>query len=175
MAAKVSPSDLPDGASWVTQMRPALVKYFQRRTGSAADAEDLSQDVLISALLHLKATSPEQAKGYIFRAAVNRLRDRRRRLQVRGVVIPYEEENIEVGSEDRPDRVLVAQEELIAIDKALEDLNVRTRTVLMLVKLENLNTATVAEMLGISVRAVNKHVQKGVAYLAKALASEERS
>jgi RNA polymerase sigma factor (sigma-70 family) len=176
MAAKTQlPNTLADGLSLVEQMRPALFKYFRRKTGSATDAEDLTQDVLVSALTHLGWTSEEQAKGYIFRAAINRLRDRRRRMQVQGVALPYDDEATgEPGSQNPLERVLVAQEELAAIDSALDELNIRTRTVLLLVKLEHMKATTVAEMLGISVRAVNKHVQKGIAHLAKALAREDQ-
>ncbi len=168
MTADTLPSDtVANGPSLVAQMRPALMKYFQRRTGSAAEAEDLTQDVLAGALAHLNWTSAEQAKGYVFRAAINRLRDRRRRLESHGVAVPLKEETLQSGSENPLERVLIAQEELTEIDKALDELNVRTRTVLVLIKLENMKAATVAQMLGISVRAVNKHVQKAVAHLAK--------
>jgi len=173
MAADILPPDtLPNGPSLVAQMRPALVKFFKRKTGSAVDAEDLTQDVLVSALTHLNWASPEQAQGYIFRTAINRLRDRRRRMQVRAATVPYDEESLDSGSQNPPECVLIVQEELTEIDRALEDLNIRTRTVLMLIKLEQMKATTVAEMLGISVRAVNKHLQKGVAHLAKLHARE---
>jgi DNA-directed RNA polymerase specialized sigma24 family protein len=38
---------------------------------------------------------------------------------------------------------------------------------MMLIKLEQMKVATVAEMLGISVSAENKHLSKGVAHLAR--------
>src|SRR5262245_37205657 len=106
-----SPDHLLDDQHLVAQMRPALVKYFKRKTGSAVEAEDLTQDVLVSALKHSHWTSPEQAKGYIFRTAVNRLRDRRRRLRVQGIPIPYEERDLDLGSQNPPERVLIVQEE----------------------------------------------------------------
>lgn len=172
-ANTVPPNALMDGPRLVAQMRPALVKYFRRRTGSALDAEDLTQDVLYRALSNPNWTSPEQARGYIFRAAVNRLRDRRRRMRVQAVMVPYDEESRESAYQSPPERVLMAQEELIRIDRALEVLNERTRTVLLLIKLEGLKATAVAEMLGISVRAVNKHVQKALAYLAEVSAQED--
>jgi len=64
-----SPSD---NASFVSEMRPALVKYFKRKTSNLVEAEDLAQDVLLRALTHANWKSQEQAKGYIFRTAVNR-------------------------------------------------------------------------------------------------------
>jgi RNA polymerase sigma-70 factor (ECF subfamily) len=57
--------------------------------------------------------------------------------------------------------------ELGQIARALEEMNVRTRTVLMLIRLEQMKAATVADMLGISLSAVNKHLAKGIARLAE--------
>jgi RNA polymerase sigma factor (sigma-70 family) len=158
----------PDGPSLAAQMRPALVKYFKRKSGSAVEAEDLAQDVLVRALTHAHWTSIEEAKGYIFRAAVNRWRDRRRRRLTQGVTMAWDEGAADdSGVESPPERVLIVQEELSQLTQALEGLHVRTRTVLMLVKLEQMRIATVAEMLGISVSAVNKHLAKGLARLAE--------
>lgn len=171
-----SPSD---NASFVSEMRPALVKYFKRKTSNLVEAEDLAQDVLLRALTHANWKSQEQAKGYIFRTAVNRWRDSLRRQRIRGSVITWDEASSEQvnqnrGSENLPERVSIAGEELNQVVQALEGMNVRTRTVLMLIKLEQMRVATVAEMLGISVRAVGKHLAKGIAQLAALRKQQER-
>jgi len=44
--------DPEDNATFVSEMRPALGKYFKRKTGNPVEAEDLAQDVLLSALTH---------------------------------------------------------------------------------------------------------------------------
>jgi RNA polymerase sigma-70 factor (ECF subfamily) len=62
---------------------------------------------------------------------------------------------------------LIARQELSQIVQALSDLNVRTRTVLMLIRLEQMKAAAVADMLGISVSAVNKHLANAVRHLAE--------
>lgn len=152
-----------------------LVKYFRRKTGSAIEAEDLAQDVLLRALMHAGWKSRDQAKGYIFRIAVNCWRDRRRRSRAHGTTVSWDETPVqELGAENPPECVLVVQEELDQIARALEGLNVRTRTVLMLIKLEQMRVATVAEMLGISVSAVNKHLAKGIAHLAQLRKRQDR-
>jgi RNA polymerase sigma-70 factor (ECF subfamily) len=149
-------------------MRPSLVKYFKRKTGSYVEAEDLAQDVLVRTLTHADWKSFDEAKGYIFRAAVNRWRDRCRRQKAHGITVSWNENSIEEsGTQNPPECVLIVREELIQIAQALEELSVRTRTVMMLIKLEQMKVATVAEMLGISVSAVNKHLSKGVAHLAR--------
>jgi len=166
----VSLDNPSDKASFVLEMRPALVKYFRRKTGNPVEAEDLAQDVLLRALTHPNWKTRDQAKGYIFRTAVNRWRDCLRRRRTRGAVIAWDEASLEqtnedLGSENLPERVLIAAEELDLLVRALEGMNVRTRTVLMLIKLEQMKVATVAEMLGISVSAVGKHLAKAIAQL----------
>jgi RNA polymerase sigma-70 factor (ECF subfamily) len=172
MSANQTSLDNPaDNAAFVSEMRPALVKYFKRKTGNPVEAEDLAQDVLLRALMHPVWKTQDQAKGYIFRTAVNRWRDNLRRQRIRGPVIswdevPSEHINENAGSENLPERVLIAREELNQVVRALEGMNVRTRAVLMLIKLEQMRIATVAEMLGISVSTVGKHLAKGIAQLA---------
>jgi RNA polymerase sigma factor (sigma-70 family) len=178
----VNPTSLDDpldNATIVSEMRPALMKYFKRKTGNPMEAEDLAQDVLLRALTHPNWKTQDQAKGYIFRTAVNRWRDSLRRQRIRGTVIAWdtaspEHANENSGSENLPERVLIAEEELIQVVRALEGMNVRTRTVLMLIKLEKMRVATVAEMLGISVSAVGKHLAKGIAHLAVLRKQQDR-
>jgi RNA polymerase sigma factor (sigma-70 family) len=172
--------DPPDNASVVSEMRPALVKYFKRKTGNPVEAEDLAQDVLLRALTHPNWKTQDQAKGYIFRTAVNRWRDSLRRQRIRGPVIAWDESSPEHAGENNrsdnlPERVLIAGEELTQVVRALEGMNVRTRTVLMLIKLEQMRVATVAEMLGISVSAVGKHLAKGIAQLAALRKQQDRT
>ena len=169
----------PDSASVVSEMRPALVKYFKRKTGNPVEAEDLAQDVLVRALAHSQRKTQDQAKGYIFRAAVNRWRDSLRRRRVRGATVAWDEASAEGSDENTrvensPERVLIVGEELNQVVRALEGMNVRTRTVLMLIKLEQMRVATVAEMLGISTSAVAKHLAKGIAQLASLRKQQER-
>lgn len=148
-------------------MRPALVQYFKRKTGNAVEAEDLAQDVLVRALTHADWKTADQAKGYIFRAAVNRWRDRCRRLRTHGTVLSWDDKiESEIGVGNPPECVLVVREELQQVAEVLESLNVRTRAVLMLTKFEQMKAVTVADMLGISVSAVNKHLAHAVAELA---------
>lgn len=161
-------TDTADSPSLVAQMRPALLKYFKRKTRSDVDAEDLAQDVLVRALTHAKWKTPEQAKGYIFRIAVNRWRDLRRLQQTHAPTMAWDEKCSEESGVEKPaEHVLIVREDLNQLVQALGQLNERTRRVLMLVRLEQMKIATVAQTLGISVSAVDKHLARGVAFLAQ--------
>lgn len=157
-----------DSTLLLVQMRPALFRYFLRKTGSTAEAEDLTQDVLVRSLTHANWESLEQAKGYLFRCAVNRWRERYRKKQSRVQTVDWAPDIEEFsGSENPPERILIGREELEQILEALEQMNERTRTVLVLVNVEQMKIAAVAEMLGISVRAVSKHLAKGIEILSR--------
>lgn len=169
MSANLTPTPVsPDSVTLIATLRPALVKYFLRKCGVAAEAEDLAHDVLERALARAHWESAEQAKSYIFRIAVNRWHDRNRRGLTRGTVVEWDDSapfaHAEVTS---PERVLGSVQELNAVIGALQELGERTRDVFMLFRLEHLKQGEIAELFGISVSAVEKHVSKAVAHLAR--------
>jgi RNA polymerase sigma factor (sigma-70 family) len=150
------------------------VKFFRRRCGAADQAEDLAQDVMVRALAHATWKTPEQAKGYVFRSAVNRWRDHRRMTLTHGVRLEWNEfaaaemaEPFAKNEETGPERVLVVEQELNRVATALRQLNERARDVLLLIRLEQMKHAEVAEMLGISVSTVEKELVKALAHLAR--------
>lgn len=163
------------GALIVAQMRPALVKYFARKCGSTEEAEDLTQDVLVRALGHATWETPEQAKGYIFRAAVNRWRDRRRRAMTQGTTVEWDEAALgAAGALESitnegivPERVLIVEQDLFHVATALQELSERARDIFVLVRLEGLKQTVVAEMLGISISTVEKELVRALACLAR--------
>jgi RNA polymerase sigma factor (sigma-70 family) len=168
MSANLAPAPTPDGAAHVAPLRPALVKYFLRKCGNEAEAEDLAQDVLVRALGKGQWESAEQAKGYIFRIAVNRWHDRNRRGLTHGQSVEWDDAAIFAQVEETsPERVLGSEQELHAVVAALELLSERTRDVFLLFRLEQMKHGQIAEMFGISVSAVEKHVSKAVAHLAR--------
>lgn len=168
MSANPTPSDSPDDTSLVAPLRPALVKYFLRKCGNPTEADDLAQDVLVRALGKAKWQTAEQAKGYIFRIAVNRWHDRNRRKVSHGTVIEWDDDAIFAQVEETsPERVLTDKQELHAVVAALQELGERTRDVFLLFRLEQMKHGQIAEMFGISVSAVEKHVSKAVAHLAR--------
>lgn len=172
-----------DGALIIAEMRPALVKYFERKCGVPAEAEDLAQDVLVKALGHVIWKTPEQAKGYIFRAAVNRWRDRRRRTLTHGTTVEWNEEALSavgdlasVSNEELgPECVLGVEQELFHVTSALLQLSERCRDVFVLVRLEGMKQRAVAETLGISLSTVEKELVKALAHLARSASRWDES
>jgi RNA polymerase sigma factor (sigma-70 family) len=168
MGPQVTANDDSESAALVAPLRPALVRYFLRKCGDSAEAEDLAQDVVERALAKGACTSVEQARGYIFRIAINRWHDRNRRKVAHGVNLEWDDTaSFAQGEETSPERVLSNEQELHAVVAALQELNERTRDVFVLDRLERLKHVEIARLFGISVSAVEKHVAKALAHLAR--------
>lgn len=170
---KISPSaeiDSVDSAVLLTKLRPALFGYFRRRCGNTAEAEDLAQDVILRALTHAHWTSVEEAKNYIFQIAVNRWRERGRRKLTHVIEVDWNEEQMSaVAEEIALERIVGGEAEFRRMVQALQKLEERTRAVLVLCRFEQRKQAEIAEILGISVSAVEKHLVKGITYLTQKL------
>jgi RNA polymerase sigma-70 factor (ECF subfamily) len=168
IAAAIDRREPAPNASLVAQMRPALVAFFRRRCRNAAEAEDLAQDVVVRALAHSESLSPARASGYIFQIAVNRWRDRGRRLVSHGSCVSWDDETaLGVSDNVSPERVVSAQQDLQHVLGALQQLGQRTRDVLMLCRLEQMKHAEIAREMGISVSSVEKHLVRAMMHLAR--------
>jgi RNA polymerase sigma-70 factor (ECF subfamily) len=145
--------------------RPALMAYFLRRLRNHAEAEDMTQDVFVR-LARADHSEMRSADAYIFRVASNLLRDRARKEKIR---FDYRadlavEEGLGVEPLD-PSRIVSGQQSIAALHAGLQDLPETTRTIFILYKLENADKRAIAESLGISISAVDRHLTKAMAYL----------
>lgn len=139
------------------RFRPALMAFFQRRLRDSSLAEDLTQDLfcrLASGPQHV-VDNPE---AYIFRIAANLVNDHYRRESVR---TRYQHGVMLSGSDiDRLDaaRTLEARESVGQVTTILNGLPERTRHIFILYRLESMPRKAIAEVFGISVSAVEKHI-----------------
>lgn len=153
--------------------RPALISFFVRRVHSQAEAEDLTQEVLIR-LLELSNQQVANTPAYIFKIATNLVRDRARRQSVRDnwvAELLAGDELQEVDWQD-PQRLLQGRETLKRVAAALGELSERTRDILLLFRLERMRKRDIAESMGISVSAVDKHLIRATAHLTRRLEEE---
>jgi len=146
------------------EKRADLVRFFTARTGSAAEAEDIVQDMYLKVS---RAGDADVSNGvaWLYRLGSNVLLDR-----VRGVQRAGRRDSewrganaVQVGSEDVDDSpaaeaAIDARRRLAALIAALDQLPPQARRVFTLHKLEGLSHSEVAARLGISRSAVEKHV-----------------
>ena len=167
----------PDAQASITVMsqrfRPALMSFFLRRIRNPAEAEDLTQEVLMRVAERGAAIDASRPDAYVFQIAANLLRDQGRRQKVRAA---YQNglgmsEATRVEERD-PDRVLQAKQSLTTVLDALRQMPERTRTIFILFRLENMKQREIADMLGISIRTVEQHVVRASVRLREQLGDE---
>lgn len=152
-----------DMLAW--RYRSSLVRYFLLHMGSREDAEDLAQEVFVR-FAQQKSTQPiANVEAFLFRIAANLLRDRFRRNKTRHVHshFPIDEcAGESLGEAPSEQHVYEGQEQLRAFLQALDGLPPRCRAVFLLQRYEGMSYSAVAQHLGISVSAVEKHMMKAL-------------
>ena len=161
-----------DLAELVRRFREPLRRFMMRRVDGEAEAADAVQDVFLK-LARLEDTSHiQEPEKYIFRIAVNVLRDRERRARTKRMASTDPAfHDLNVSSAFAPDRLLASRQMMALIEAALGSLPVRTRHIFSLRALEDMRSEEVAKLLGISRRAVEKHYAAALSHLTRRLAA----
>ena len=149
--------------------RPALLRFIAAR-GGAGDAEDIAQELWLK--VRTARTGPiTQPVAYLYRMADNLLLDRRRGEMrrtrrddewvdtTRGAVV-------DMSDAPSAEQVLIARERLRIVDAVLDGLGERTATIFRSYRIDGDHQHDIAARIGISLSAVEKHLQKAYRALA---------
>lgn len=148
-----------------------LYRYVSRSMRGSEDAYDVLQDTFTSAWLSIgKYDQARKFSTWLYRIALNKIRDHARKQAVRwffvnaksigepGIPdIPDPSRNIEVDHEYR--------EELRRVSDLIDELPVKLRQAFTLQVLQDLPQSEVAEILGVSVKAVETRVYRARKFL----------
>jgi RNA polymerase sigma factor (sigma-70 family) len=150
-----------------------LMSFFLRRLKDRSQAEDLTQEVLLRVIRASGGDAIENAEGYVFKTAVNLLRDQGRRTLRSGTpsFLPIEEAlagelQSQLVEGRSPERVLLSEDALREVLRALEELGELTRNIFILFRLESMKQKDIAALYGIAQSTVEKHVMRAVLHLA---------
>jgi RNA polymerase sigma factor (sigma-70 family) len=160
MAETDDRSDQGGLKAYLLRERPALLRLLVARLGSREEAEDVVQELWLR-LSTMSSTPIAQPGGYLFRMANNIATDRRRSA-VAGA--RREQDWIEThgavdGIEPSVEAGMLASERLRQIDSVIGALPERTARIFRLYRYEEMPRRAVADLVGISVSAVEKHLQ----------------
>ncbi|WP_129774497.1 RNA polymerase sigma factor [Peristeroidobacter soli] len=154
------------------QFRGPLIAFFSRRIKDRREAEDLAQEVLLR-VLSTDRRRIEHAANFVFKVAINLLRDQRRR-QLRAGLPGFVRLDDTAGPELEgefaqtlsPERILSSRSSLEDVVRTLDELGERTRNIFVLFRLEKMKHKDIAERYGISISSVEKHVMRASLHLA---------
>ncbi|MGV6873086.1 RNA polymerase sigma factor [Pseudochelatococcus sp. B33] len=150
------------------KVRPRLEAAARARTGSRATAEELVQE----AWLRLENSGFDgtinNPAGFIVKVADNtvsdHLRKERRRAEIDAEVSELLWESVDAIS---PERALIGRDNLKAVRDALDELPEKTRRIFLMNRIERIPHRKIAEMLGISDKAVYYHIRRALERLAE--------
>jgi len=154
--------------------RPALVRFFTARTGSADRAQDIVQDIYVR-LQALSEAAAEEVKApapFLYRIGGNLMLDGIRAgrrsaardqawTETSGAAV----DGISIADEPSPEDVAWARMKLDQVAVALEGIPPNARTAFRLHKIEGLTHAEVAARMGVSRSSVEKYISAVLARL----------
>lgn len=150
-------------SSLFQEMRPALLRFLTSRGALPEEAEDILQDVQVKLLGEV--TGPiAQPRAYLYKMTNNHFLVHRRTAGRRS---RREEDWVDVhgsGSEmdDQPsvETELVAKQQVVILQRIVDSLPERTRMIFRRFRIDGEAQRTIADELGISVSAVEKHLAR---------------
>jgi RNA polymerase sigma-70 factor (ECF subfamily) len=156
-----------------SRYRGPLMSFFGRRLRDREQARDLTQEAFFRIIRASGSQAIEHSDAFVFQVAANLLRDHARR-QARGsdgVALPCSAASIDellqaVAEERTPERELLGCDTLAHVLRSLDELGERTRDIFVLFRLENMKQRDIANLYGISVSTVEKHVMRATLHLA---------
>jgi RNA polymerase sigma-70 factor (ECF subfamily) len=142
-----------------------MLERYLRSRGAGQGAEDLAQELWIKAASLPPGTEVSEPSSYLFRMAHNLMLDRRRHELRRDT---RDHEYLEVSSlggmdvdpSPSAERALDAKRELDRVQAVLRSLGERTDYIFRRHRVEGIPQRDIAAELGISLSAVEKHLQR---------------
>jgi RNA polymerase sigma-70 factor (ECF subfamily) len=171
-----SPQELNDHAALERlsgSFRASLLRHFGRRTSNAVDSEDMVQEVFVRLLKRGRISRLENLNAYVFETASSVLKDRFRKDRSHHVDAhdPFDCER-HADVDFSPEHVLLDREQLARATAALQELPERTQVIFVLRRLEGVKYQEIAARIGISVSAVEKHMQRATTHLTRSMDQE---
>jgi RNA polymerase sigma-70 factor (ECF subfamily) len=140
-----------------------LIREVRSRTRGRADPEELLQAAYLRLVRYRSEHAVENVAAFLVRTAVNIGVDNYRHDRFIAEVAPDETSTQE--NSPLQDEVLAARERLDRVREGLARLTPRTREIFLMHRLDEMKYREIAERLGISQSAVEKHIAKAALFL----------
>ena len=134
-----------------------LYGWLRGKLGNRAEAADLAQDTFLRLLGKREAAPLREPRGYLATIARGLLIDRYRRQALEQAYLEALAQQTEPATICAETHAIII-ETLLAIDRLLDRLGARTRTIFLLAQIEELSYVEISRRLGVSLPTVKKHL-----------------
>jgi RNA polymerase sigma-70 factor (ECF subfamily) len=168
LVVRAGRGDAAAAQALVARKLPRVLALARRMLGDAAEAEDVAQEAMLRVWRHAPGWRPGKARfdTWLHRVALNLCYDRLRRRREQPTAEPPEQ--IDPGF--APDRGLRAADVGRQVGAALQALPPRQREAVVLCHYQELGNIEAAELMGVSVEALESLLSRGRRSLRKTLA-----
>lgn len=144
--------------------RKPVYAYIRQHTRDGDVARDLSQEVFLRLLAQDELKEVERPQSLLYRIALNLVIDWSRARRVRNdyVTFAFQEDRAAANEFQSVERIALAQEGMQVLSAAIEGLPPKCRRVFVLHRVHNLSYKEIGEKLGLSSRAIEKHIERGM-------------
>lgn len=143
----------------------SLRNYLYYKFGNEEQAEDVTQEAFIKLWENCDKVAPEKAKSFLYTVANNTSLNH---IAHQKVVLEYEKKSNVSGADNlSPEFILEEEQFKNKLQKAIGNLSEAQRTAFLLHRVEGKKYHEIAEMLGISVKAVEKRLHIALTQLRK--------
>lgn len=141
-----------------------LHRHLTRKIRCGFTAADLTQEVFVKLLRSQNTTDINNPRAYLYRIASNILADHFRSVTSRHGALHQPLSDTVVDVMPGPEDALLSRDELMRLQRAIDELPERQREVIMLHKFKGLSYQEIADQLGISKNTVMVHMMRALAH-----------
>lgn len=141
----------------------ALMSFLYWQLGSVEDAQDAAQDTYARLLRYRQPGQAEISRTLVMRIASSVVIDRRRYNGAHRAAAHVDLDGVDMEAPaTSPEQIVSDQEELAMVKTVMLQLPPRRREVFVLSRVNGMTYPQIARELGISVKAVEKHITKAL-------------
>lgn len=148
-----------------------LRNYLYYLSGDSAWTDDAVQQVFLVVWERRDTMQEETLRPFMFKVARNLFLKQKRS---DSVVLKFERMQNDSQDYDTPEQLMEDRQFAEQLEAALSGLPEKCRTVFLMSRMDDMQNRQIADSLGISVKAVEKHITKALKILRKVLSIEEK-